>query len=114
MLILTATCARADEMVFDPIDVLTGNASFQQSNHHAPQHMGNATQRRKESSFFSDHKNGKKYRGGKHITFELFFSLPECPAIFLPYSDFVFRPVISKDYRYLFFREINPPPPKSC
>ena len=114
VLLLAHTCARAEEMIFDPIDVLTGHPVFERSHHNEWHHAAGAARHEKENSCASDHKQGKKYRNVKHISFELYFSTADVAQIFTPDASLVFTPTIPKHYRYLFFEEINPPPPRCC
>jgi hypothetical protein len=112
---MALTCgARAEEMFFDPIDVTTGHAVFQQYHLHGTHELSANLQHKKESSFLSDHKHGKKYRGGKHVSPDIYFSAFSNPALPRVSQGIAFTPAIPKHYRYLFFREINPPPPKAC
>lgn len=107
------TNAKAAEISFDLIDINTGHVSFQQGRSHAAQHIAGNDQHK--SIFAADHsKHGKKYARGKHVTFamHLNFTIKTFPG--LEYAPLVLTPRASSQYDYLFYREINPPPPKGC
>ncbi|MBS1585753.1 MAG: hypothetical protein JSS82_09420 [Bacteroidetes bacterium] len=105
--------ARAAEKSFDLIDVNTGHVSFQQGRSHETQHIAGNVQHK--SVFAADHsKQGKKYARGKHVTFAIHLSLPVKTRLDIEYAPLVLLPRTSSPYDYLFYREINPPPPKSC
>ncbi len=59
-----------------------------------------------------DHKHPKKYQSVKHISFKVV--VPVALKLQHPVvpDQAVRKPVIPKNYEYLFCREINPPPPK--
>ncbi len=64
---------------------------------------------------FPEHHHNKKYQTGKHISFKVIV-----PETTLPTKDIVAYkndklPIaMPKKYAYLFFQEINPPPPKAA
>lgn len=114
LMVLSATYAGAEEVNFDLLDINTSHASFQQSRRHGDQHL-NAAQRSRENSLNTDHnKHSKKYRGGKHNPSPAFFNAPLNSGAFVVYPNLVLTPSVPVQYRYIFYREINPPPPKVC
>lgn len=113
VLALLCSGANAEDMLFDPIDVLTGHPVIQQGHHQYAAHT-NAQDHKKDNCFSSDHKHSKKYNSGKHNSSEIYFHIPDDATMFLPSEAITLTPNIPTHYRYLFYREINPPPPRSC
>ncbi|OJW83460.1 MAG: hypothetical protein BGO69_08275 [Bacteroidetes bacterium 46-16] len=111
---LAGTRAGAQEMLFDPIDVLTGHAVIEQYHHHGGQHLNSSSDHKKNNFSSSDHRHNKKYNNGRHISLDLYFDFENNSRVFIPSEAIALTPLISPHYRYLFYREINPPPPKSC
>jgi hypothetical protein len=66
------------------------------------------------TSVSSKDKNSHKFNLGKNISFKIV--LPQA-FIVIPYTTtevITYTSPIPESYDYLFFREINPPPPKQC
>ena len=112
LLVLAFSNARASEAGFDLIDINTGHVSFQQTRSHGCQQLSDRSQHKNSPT--ADQKHSKKYRSGKHYSSTLFFSLSDDNSILIHYPDLAFTPSLPAQYRYIFYREINPPPPKSC
>ena len=49
----------------------------------------------------------------KFITFQ-YITNSISPVPFIPFTSNKYHIILTTDYSYLFFREINPPPPKYC
>jgi hypothetical protein len=99
-------------MVFDPIDT-EDNAVIQQGVaclqfYEAEQ----SVEHTKNTGFYPEQRSGKKTRDAKYVSFELFFNSEELKQVTNIENDQKFTPSISKSYNYLFYKEINPPPPK--
>ncbi|RYE24279.1 MAG: hypothetical protein EOP51_07860 [Sphingobacteriales bacterium] len=65
-------------------------------------------------TMFPEHHHNKKFQTNKHITFETVLpqiKLPVDTAIYCSKEQSI---VIPEEYAYLFFEEINPPPPKAA
>lgn len=62
---------------------------------------------------FPEHKHSKKFQSVKHINFKVIVPQFVIPAIFQVYDVAVNTPVLPHQYKFLFYRKINPPPPKS-
>jgi hypothetical protein len=71
-------------------------------------------QQQKNPVLFSDHHHSKKYQPGKHISVQLFLGFSDYAPPPCFYTSITHTPAIYPAYRYLYFREINPPPPKAC
>lgn len=93
----------------DGYDVeLDGDAIFSNSGEYSIPHQYHITH------IVPVHHHNKKLQTNKHVSFKTILSeieLPQVPALY--YSDS--QPiVIPEEYTYLFFKEINPPPPKAA
>jgi hypothetical protein len=62
---------------------------------------------------YSNHRTNSHSLQLKHFSFKLIHS---STVVELPYSTTspVYASLLKEDYQYLFFKEINPPPPKMC
>ena len=101
------------DMTFDPIDT-EDNAMIKQgvaaSMFNEDQNLNEHT---KSNTFYTEHKGGKKDRDVKFLSFE--FTIRAAEKVNYPQSSIaVLRPRRNERYAYLFYKEINPPPPKSC
>jgi len=65
-----------------------------------------------QSNYSKDHLPTK----GKEIKFITFqYVVNNIPLVpFIPFVSNNYHNILTTDYSYLFFREINPPPPKYC
>lgn len=90
---------------------LTGNVRVQQQTEHG--HLAaSGNEERSLTKLLPEHKHNRKYQVVKFISIEII--LPETPqAQPLIFFDALpaHTPRLPKVYNYLFFREINPPPP---
>ncbi len=66
----------------------------------------------KNHRIFPEHRHNKKYQSGKHHPFKVIVPQRETNNTALYISSSIHNPVIPPGYQYLFFREINPPPPR--
>jgi len=66
------------------------------------------------TSLSSQDKVPHKFNIGKHLSFKIV--LPQKEDVSFPTlpDDIGYNVAIPENYDYLFFREINPPPPKCC
>lgn len=62
---------------------------------------------------FPEHHHNKKYQTGKHISFKVIISETKIAITYVAYKDNETPVVMPEKYAYLFFQEINPPPPKA-
>jgi len=100
----------ADDNTFD---LELGATSFSQApGYHDFQAL--QTQQEKVTHSFSENHHNKKYQPGRHISVQLFLSFSEYKQPLYIYPVLQHTPAVFPAYRYLYFREINPPPPKSC
>lgn len=101
-------------MVFDPVDT-EDNAVIQQGVA-SLQFYGVETgiEHTKNTGLYPEQRGSKKTKDAKYVSFELLFN-SEGPTI-VPgiETDKKFMPGINKNYDYLFYKEINPPPPKQA
>jgi len=110
LLFLLNTKAGAQEITFDLADINTAHASFAPSSHRI--HSNHAAYSKEDSR--DHHKHSKKYRSVKRIVLTIYVSPTINCAPVVTYKDLVFTPSLPDEYRYIFYREINPPPPKAC
>jgi len=68
----------------------------------------------KKTQILPEHNHNKKLLAGKHISVQLFLIVSDFRQPFYTFPVIIHTPAIPPAYRYLYFREINPPPPKSC
>lgn len=73
-----------------------------------PQHQ------EKPVRILSEHHHSKKYQTGKHISVQLYLKLEPVRSLLSVHEPVAHTPAMYPAYRYLYFREINPPPPKNC
>src|SRR6185437_13766757 len=66
------------------------------------------------TSLSSQDKIPHKYNIGKHLSFKVILPQKEDVSFPITLSDIAYNVAIPENYDYLFFREINPPPPKVC
>ena len=67
-----------------------------------------------EQVFSSSQNNPtRKTRVPKFISYEVVL-LPKSTHRFVPHNNVVYDFPLAEDYAYLFYEEINPPPPKVC
>jgi hypothetical protein len=60
------------------------------------------------------HKHPRKMHVAKHISLKLAVPTTDASYHLNLLETIAFTPSLPDAYRFLFFREINPPPPKSC
>jgi hypothetical protein len=75
---------------------------------------GNFSHLHKKGQVIERHNGHKKFHTAKHISFEVTLAtklLDEAPSID---ATSIHTPSAQQEYDYLFYREINPPPPQSC
>jgi hypothetical protein len=90
------------------IDVELGNTSIK-----SPKQNDNLFHCHQKKQVITHSKGHKKFHGGKHIGFEVTLVIkPFQYTSFLDATSF-HTPLVNNDYDYLFFQEINPPPPKA-
>lgn len=65
-------------------------------------------------SVTTDHKHGHKQKTSqtRHISFELMLPAPQVTATYEPMQFISHTCMLPTSYSYLFYAEINPPPPK--
>lgn len=69
--------------------------------------------RRSHNKILIDHKNHKRIQHAKHIGFDAVVAKNiSIPILYVSTRDNLISVV--RDYHYLYYREINPPPPKCC
>jgi hypothetical protein len=100
----------------DDFDLELGYTTINQVNDQAAGYndAGRQEQQQKTPVLFSDHHHSKKYQIGKHISVQLFLSFTGYVPAPCFYTSITHIAAIYPAYRYLYFREINPPPPKAC
>jgi len=66
-----------------------------------------------QTSLSSQNRSGHKTNVPKYISFELMLPI-KSNIYFQPISLFAYSCILPENYSYLFYEEINPPPPKLC
>jgi len=56
---------------------------------------------------------GRKSNVPKYISYELVLPIKHSLPVFFA-TEVVYHSLLSENYDYLFFKDINPPPPKAC
>ena len=74
--------------------------------------IAHLTAHKKTERILPDHQHGKKYHSGKHISVNIAISKAAWAFPFMAIAFVAFLSAITERYKYLFSREINPPPPK--
>lgn len=101
----------AHDQSIDPngIDVELGSTSIK-----SEKQDGNFSHLHKKGQAIERHKGHKKLHIAKHVSFEV--TLVTKPLEETPFMDAtcIHTPSAQDDYHYLFYREINPPPPENC
>lgn len=106
--------AHADDMDDDEFVIEQGITVISAPNHNNALMMDQSMiHRHKETRILPDHHN-KKYQIGKHISVQTVVTRTPDIHFHSFYESIVHTPSVPEDYRYIFFREINPPPPKFC
>ncbi len=67
----------------------------------------------KNASILPEHRHNKKFQSVKHIDLKVVVPQLVFPAAYVYYDEVVNTPVLPDSYQYLYYREINPPPPKA-
>jgi len=66
-----------------------------------------------QTSLSSQSNSGRKTNVPKYISYELMLPI-KSPVCFRPATIVTYSCSLPENYAYLFYEEINPPPPKSC
>ncbi len=62
----------------------------------------------------TDHHNKHKSKIPRHISFDVMLMALKSRYVFCPLNIVQYSCALPEQYDYLFFEEINPPPPKAC
>lgn len=100
-----------DEMTFDPMD-MTDNPVMMQGKDVISFNAGDLCEGNKAPGLLTSHKSNKKGSNSKFFSFDCVFVPAKKMSLFLAYSITKHLPVTAATYWYLFYKEINPPPPK--
>ncbi|MBA3828359.1 MAG: hypothetical protein H0X33_05440 [Taibaiella sp.] len=108
---MTTAIQGDNKNIFDPMDT-DDSVSITQNlgTIHALAHAEIITQ---DWNSLQDHK-GKPTRAMKHLSSELCYGMPVRKIAIAAIPEDVVHFTPAKSYTYLFFCEINPPPPKVC
>jgi len=108
---------QANDVDDNAFDLELGYTAISQSIDHLPGITATDHQQPQQqnlSQLFSDHHHSKKYQAGKHISIQLFLGFSDYRPSFHLSPLTIHTPAVCPAYRYLYFREINPPPPRYC
>jgi len=105
--------AHADDIDDDEFTIEQGVTVISAPNHHTEFFTDQIVHPRKDTHVHQEHHN-KKYQIGKHISVQSIVTKTPEFHFHSFYESIVHTPSVPKNYRYTFFREINPPPPKFC
>jgi hypothetical protein len=94
-------------------DLEYGEVSVSQQPNHNYQSINEATHKRQES-IATDQHHSKKSGHSKQIITHLAIIPKQVATIYTSIKTIVQTPTVPKTYKFLFYQEINPPPPKSC
>ncbi|MCW3122963.1 MAG: hypothetical protein JWQ38_2455 [Flavipsychrobacter sp.] len=62
----------------------------------------------------TDHNTKHKSKVSRHISFDVVLPPQRCGYVFQPLNIVQYSCALPQNYYYLFYEEINPPPPKAC
>ncbi|PZF73957.1 hypothetical protein DN068_06350 [Taibaiella soli] len=106
--------AHADDVDEDEFAIEQGITVISSQNHHGAFMMDQSIiHQQKKTQILPEHRS-KRYQVGKHISVQSVVTKAPDINFHSFYESIVHTPSVPKNYRYTFFREINPPPPKFC
>jgi hypothetical protein len=98
--------------VFDPVDT-EDNAVIKQGISCLQFYEEPGIEHSRNIGIFSEQRGSKKTKEAKYVPFELLFNTGQQSVIPRMAANQLFVPSITENYYYLFYKEINPPPPKN-
>ena len=67
-----------------------------------------------QTTITTDHHNKHKSKVSRHISFDVMLPAHKSGYVFCPLNIVQHSCALPEQYDYLFYAEINPPPPKAC